>query len=75
MSEQFYEGQGVEIYDQVQDAHAGFKERWRWRKAKIVRRSAEHVSCYLAAFPDNTSGVFDADHIRAINHKVPLPWL
>ena len=60
---QFHEGQEVEI-----------TESWGpnpvyWRRAKIIGLAADQSKYsrglwYVGAFPDDSRGVFDADHIR-----------
>jgi hypothetical protein len=79
MTQQFHEGQNVEVegFFDIPNRGAG----WQWRKAKIIRFDTVRVTneqprdCWEVQFPDNSRGVFDAAHIRALmvaQHPRPM---
>jgi hypothetical protein len=61
--QQFREGQDVEVW--VYPVRWGDPNQDDWRKAKIVRGAGEF---YEVQFLDGTRAVFDAEHIRAVEH-------
>jgi len=70
---QFYQDQGVEVFDKLQ-------KRWlsatiRTRKAIMVGGNLIDTSEYQVEFRDNSLGVFDTEHIRAINPAKEYPGL
>jgi hypothetical protein len=69
---QYHEGQEVEVYKVTQDAYAGFKERRRWYKAKIVSLPYTTYSTqHQVMFLDGTRAAIDEDHIR----PVEMVWM
>jgi hypothetical protein len=67
---QFHEGQEVEVTRRDPSI-----PNWNWRNAKIAqRRVGKGTYCnYMVEFPDGTSAVFDAAHIRALGNDTGLP--
>jgi hypothetical protein len=65
---QFHKDQEIEVRRIIQEPYAGFKERRRWTRAKIVRRTwigaTRDCDRYDTEFPDGTRAVFDAEHVR-----------
>lgn len=63
-----HEGQEVEVWSAAQkDSIAPLGG---WRKAKIVIKSTtvlDNVQEYMVAFPDGSRGVFNEEHIRAVD--------
>ena len=56
MTQQFHEGQEVEVWG---------ANMYPWRKAKIVGSTGQSHTEWMVEFPDGTRAVFDEEHIRA----------
>jgi hypothetical protein len=64
MTQQFHEGQDVEVWC--------FPDG-EWEKAKIVTprlKAAGLHNCSMVEFPDGARAVFDAEHLRPIPETV-----
>jgi hypothetical protein len=71
MTQQFHEGQEVEVLKlEPEEGHPGVMRGW-WRDAKIVHPQPGtpilDPGYYVVQFRDGTRAVFDAVHIRAIS--------
>jgi hypothetical protein len=79
MTQQFHEGQDVEVAE-IRGDPRSFRVL---RKAKIVRRAFSYIGCskkedfeqWQVQFPDGSRGVFDAAHIRALRRHVQITTL